>query len=155
MLWKIPLTQVQDWRPGKHSENHTPSTRSQSLFKATLHFSPIPAPCIPGSYVGSHARSRVLSPLQIPLGPESPSLSTTCPIAHRQAGALPVFRTGIYFSSKKVFSELALHRIHSQSMSWIYSWLDMSVMFQMGFLRSRFCRQEQMLFSARIRSQCF
>lgn len=33
-------------------------------------------------------------------------------VAHiRQAGALPVFRSGIYFSSKQVFFRLGLHRI--------------------------------------------
>lgn len=105
MLWRIPSTQVQDGSPGKHSENHTLSTRSRGLCKATWHFSPIPAPlipCCPMCGLMHPPESSLLS--KSPWAQTLPSLPTMCPITHGRAGALPAFRAGISFPSRKVFS---------------------------------------------------
>lgn len=161
MLQRIPITKVWDWGcQGQPGENHTLWKRFQTLFKATFHFSRNSCPARSPTLLGPNASSKSppwgSSPLSTPPSPWV--LLTPHQVAHHrsgQASELPVFRTGIYFSLMKVFSWKVLYRIHSQSMSWIYSWLDVSVMFQMGFHRSRFCRQEQILFLDRIRSQCF
>lgn len=159
MLQRIPFTKAQDWgwqgelwRVTLSNEGHGPNLKPPCTSIQTS------VPCSPLPYLGSRAPSRSVRASFLSMAPRpGVSLTLHCLSHHpiRQVGALPVFRTGIYFSSKQVFSWTVLHRIHSQSMSWIYSWLDVSVMVQMGFHRSRFYRQEQMLFLGRIWSQCF
>lgn len=104
--------------------------RFQTCLKLPFTFSPnsCPPKMVPyplgAKCILQKSSMRVFHPSQHRFSPWV--LLTPHQVAHHrsgQASELPVFRTGIYFSLMKVFSWKVLYRIHSQSMSWIYSWL--------------------------------